>query len=67
MTRQDKKLANFEAKSVKKRFRKKRFAAGTDRQQISQYSDIRLEFNGFIKLGLKAIHRITADLGTQLC
>ncbi len=63
LVRPDKKLAGLEAKSVKKRFKEKSFAAGADRQQISQCSEIELELDEFIELGLKAMQRIAADFG----
>ncbi|MFC1979557.1 HD domain-containing protein [Chloroflexota bacterium] len=63
LVRPDKKLANLEAKSVIKRFKEKGFAAGADRQQISMCSEIGLELDEFIELGLKAIKGIADDLG----
>ena len=63
LVRPDKKLAGLEAKSVKKKFKEKSFAAGADRQQISLCSEIRLELDEFIKLGLEAMKGIAADLG----
>ncbi len=63
LVRPDKKLAGLEVKSVKKRFKEKRFAAGASRPQISQCSEIGLELDEFIELGLKAMQGIAADLG----
>ena len=63
LVRPDKKLAGLEANSVKKRFKEKSFAAGVDREQISQCSQIGLEFDEFIELGLEAMKGIAADLG----
>ncbi len=63
LVRPDKKLAGLEAKSVKKRFKEKSFAAGVDRQQISQCSEIEIELGEFIELGLVAMQGIAADLG----
>jgi len=63
LVRPDKKLAGLEAKSVKKRFKEKSFAAGADREQISQCSQIGLELDQFIELGLEAMKGIAADLG----
>ncbi len=63
LVRPDKKLAGLEATSVKKRFKEKRFAAGAGRQQISQCSEIGLELDEFIELGLKAMQGIAVDLG----
>ena len=63
LVRPDKKLAGVEAKSIKKRFNEKSFAAGANREQISQCSEIGLELDEFIELGLKAMKGIAADLG----
>jgi len=63
LVRPDKKLAGLEAKSVKKRFKEKSFAAGADREQISQCSQIGLELDQFIELGLEAMKGVAADLG----
>ena len=59
----DKKLANVEAKSVKKRFKEKSFAAGANREQITKCSELGLELDEFIELGLKAMQEVVADLG----
>jgi putative nucleotidyltransferase with HDIG domain len=63
LVRPDKKLAGVEAKSVKKRFKEKSFAAGADREQIARCSELGLELDEFIELGLKAMQDIAADLG----
>ena len=63
MVRPDKKLAGLEAKSVRKRFKEKSFAAGANREQISRCSEIGLELDEFIELGLKSMQGIAADLG----
>jgi len=63
LVRPDKRLAGLEAGSVKKKFREKSFAAGVDRQQISLCSQIGVELDEFIELGLKAMKGIAADLG----
>jgi len=63
LVRPDKKLAGLEAKSVKKRFTEKSFAAGTNRQHISKCSEIGLELGEFIELGVEAMKGIAADLG----
>ena len=59
----DKKLAGVEANSVKKRFKEKSFAAGADREQISMCSEIGLELDEFIEIGLVAMKGIAEDLG----
>ena len=63
LVRPDKKLAGVEARSVKKRFKEKSFAAGADREQIAQCSELGLELDEFIELGLKAMQGIAGDLG----
>ena len=63
LVRPDKKLAEVEATSVKKRFKEKSFAAGAGREQISQCTEIRLELDEFLALGLEAMKKIADDLG----
>jgi putative nucleotidyltransferase with HDIG domain len=63
LVRPDKKLAGVEAKSVKKRFKEKSFAAGANREQIAGCSELGLELDEFIDLGLEAMKGIAAELG----
>ncbi len=63
LVRPDKKLAGVETKSVLKRFKEKSFAAGANREQIAQCSELGLELDEFIELGLTAMQEIAADLG----
>jgi putative nucleotidyltransferase with HDIG domain len=63
LVRPDKKLAGVEASSVKKRFKEKSFAAGASREQISQCTEIGLELDEFLELGLEAIKGIAPSLG----
>ena len=63
LVRPDKKLSGVEAKSVKKRFKEKSFAAGANREQIALCSELGLELDEFIELGLKAMQGITEELG----
>ena len=63
LVRPDKKLASLKASSVVKKFKDKGFAAGADRQQIALCSELGLERNEFIELGLKAMQGIADDLG----
>ncbi len=63
LVRPDKKLAGLEAKSVKKRFKERGFAAGANREQIALCSEMGLELDEFIELGLAAMKGISADLG----
>ncbi|MFC1915286.1 HD domain-containing protein [Chloroflexota bacterium] len=63
LVRPDKELAGLEVSSVKKRFKEKGFAAGANREQIALCSEIGLELDEFIELGLAAMQGIAADLG----
>jgi putative nucleotidyltransferase with HDIG domain len=63
LVRPDKKLAGVEAKSVQKRFREKSFAAGANREQIAQCTELGIALDDFIELGLKAMKGIADDLG----
>jgi putative nucleotidyltransferase with HDIG domain len=63
LVRPDKKLANVEAKSIRKRFKEKSFAAGANREQIATCSGIGLELDAFIELGLEAMKGVAGDLG----
>ena len=63
LVRPDKKLAGLEVKSVIKKFKQKSFAAGVDREQISLCSEIGLELDEFIELGVEAMQGIASDLG----
>jgi putative nucleotidyltransferase with HDIG domain len=63
LVRPDKKLASVEAKSVRKRFKEKSFAAGAKREQIATCSTLGIELDDFIELGLTAMQGIATDLG----
>ena len=63
LVRPDKKLAGLTTESLMKRFGEERFAAGADREQIAQCSDLSLELEEFIKLGLEAMKGIAEDIG----
>jgi putative nucleotidyltransferase with HDIG domain len=63
LIRPDKKLASVEAKSIRKRFKEERFAAGANREQIAKCSEIGLGLDDFIALGLDAMKGVAADLG----
>jgi len=63
LVRPDKKLGSVEAKSVRKRFKEKSFAAGANRETIAACSEIGLELEEFMELSLKAMQGIAGDLG----
>jgi putative nucleotidyltransferase with HDIG domain len=62
LVRPDKKIASLEAKSVRKRFKEKSFAAGASRENIARCADIGLELDEFIALGLEAMQGISEGL-----
>jgi putative nucleotidyltransferase with HDIG domain len=59
----DKKLSSIDVHFVMKRFKIKRFAAGAKREQIQNCENIGIPLEEFIGLGLKAMQRISEDLG----
>ena len=63
LVRPDKKIENLEPKSVRKRFKEKAFAAGANREQIVRCSDIGLELDEFIEIGVNAMKGIATSLG----
>lgn len=63
LVRPDKKLGSVEAKSVRKRFKEKSFAAGANRENIATCSELGIELDEFLELGLKAMQGIASDLG----
>ena len=63
LVRPNKKLAGVKASSVMKRFGEKRFAASADREQIAGCSELGLEVEEFIALGLEAMQGVADELG----
>ncbi len=63
LVRPDRKLAGIEASSVIKKSKQKSFAAGANREHIATCSEIGLEFDEFIRLGVEAMKGIAVDLG----
>ena len=63
LVRPEKKLANVEAKSVRKRFKEKAFAAGASREQMASCSELGLELDDFLALSLDAMKSVAGDLG----
>lgn len=63
LIRPDKKLAELEARSVRKRFKEKSFAAGANREQIALCRELGIELDEFIELGLEAMKKIARSLG----
>jgi putative nucleotidyltransferase with HDIG domain len=63
LVRPDKKLASVEVKSVSKRMKELRFAAGANRDNIRSCSALGLELDEFIGIGLAAMQGIADELG----
>ena len=63
LVRPDKKIDSLEPKSVRKRFKEKHFAAGASREQIARCTDIGLELDEFIAIGVAAMKEIGPQLG----
>ena len=63
LVRPDRDLAGVKAKSVRKRFREGAFARGVDRDSIARCSELGLELDDFIALGLEAMQGVAPDLG----
>ncbi len=63
LIRPEKKLSFVEAKSIRKRFKEKSFAAGANREQIARCTDIELDLDQFIEMGLNAMKEVAGELG----
>ena len=61
--RPDKKITGLNLESLKKRYKEKRFAAGASREQIEQCSEIGLDLDEFLTIGLEAMQSIADELG----
>lgn len=59
----DKKINTVQPKSVKKRLKEKRFAAGANREPIYESSELGLELDEFIEIVLNAMKSISNELG----
>jgi len=59
----DKKLSSIDTEFVMNRFREKGFARGANREIIQTCSDIGLELEEFVSLGLEALQGISEELG----
>ncbi len=58
-----KKIADLKAKSVRKRMKEPRFAAGVNRDIIREGEKLGLELSEFIELGVEAMRAIGAEIG----
>jgi len=63
LVRPDEKLEGLTTKSLMKRFKEKRFATGANREQIAKCSELSLELEDFIALGLEAMKGIAREIG----
>jgi putative nucleotidyltransferase with HDIG domain len=63
MVRPDKKIAGLDIESLKRRYGEKRFAAGASREQIALCSEIGLELDELLLIGLKAMQKVSGKLG----
>jgi putative nucleotidyltransferase with HDIG domain len=64
MVRPDKKLVSVELKSMKKKFKEIKFAAGANRDQIkSCENELNIPLDDFLLLGLQALQQISDELG----
>ncbi|MDP8254656.1 MAG: HDIG domain-containing protein [Candidatus Alcyoniella australis] len=59
----DRKLASVKPKSVRKRFKDKRFAAGASREIIIECEKLDLSLDQFIELSLEAMCEIADEIG----
>jgi len=57
------KLGGLQVRSVLKRFKDKRFAAGADRDQIRTCSELGMELEEFVSVCLEAMRGIRGELG----
>ena len=63
LIRPDRKLSGLTVDSLKKRFKEKRFAAGVNREQIARCSEIGVELDEFMGIGLRAMQKVAEELG----
>ncbi len=63
LVRPDKDLAGVKVKSVRKRVREGAFARGVDRESIARCSEVGLELDEFMTIGLEAMQGIAPQLG----
>ena len=59
----DKKIASVKPKSVKKRFREERFAAGANRRYMKAIEKIGIPYDDFILIALEEMGAIAEEIG----
>ena len=63
LIRPEKKLEFVKVKSLKKRFKEKRFAAGADRDRIRAIEETGMQLEEFLKISLESMKAVADDLG----
>jgi putative nucleotidyltransferase with HDIG domain len=63
LVRPDKKLAEVELKSLKKRFKEKAFAKGANREQMAACVELGLELDEFLNICLESMKKSANQLG----
>jgi len=63
LIRPEKRLAPVELKSLKKRFKEPSFAKGARREDIMTCSELGIELEEFLAIGLEAMKEVADDLG----
>ncbi len=63
LVRPEKDLAGVQAKSVRRRYREGAFARGVDRESIARCTELGIELDDFMALGLEAMQGIAPELG----
>ncbi|MCX5780346.1 MAG: HD domain-containing protein [Firmicutes bacterium] len=63
MVRPDKKLAEVQMKSLRKRFKESAFARGASREQMDTCSELGLEREEFLQIALASMQKIAEQLG----
>lgn len=59
----DKKLSSVKVKTVKKKFKDKSFAAGSNRELVKECEKINIPFENFVELSLQGMQKIAGSLG----
>ena len=63
LMRPDRKISTIELKSLKKKYKNRAFAAGANREQIADCSQLGLELDEFLQLAVDAMSRYEKELG----
>lgn len=63
LVRPDKKLADVQLKSLKKRFKESSFARGASREQMDTCSELGLERDQFLTIALESMKTIAGEIG----